>query len=64
MLDHDPALRDEFARKLEQEADFSASPSARLEFFLRRHASWDTRHNVYPVQRLDTPTPPPMHIDA
>jgi hypothetical protein len=64
MLDKDPALRDEFARKLEQEADFAASPSARLEFFLRRHASWDSRYNLYPVQRLDTPTPPPTRTDA
>ena len=64
MLDADPALRDEFARKLEREADFAASPSARLEFFLRRHASWDSRYNLYPVQRLDTPTPPPTHTDA
>jgi hypothetical protein len=57
MLDEHPALRDEFARKLEQDADFAASPSARLEFFLRRHASWDSRYNLYPVQRLDTLTP-------
>ncbi|HEV7358336.1 MAG TPA: M14 family zinc carboxypeptidase [Steroidobacteraceae bacterium] len=64
MLDADPALREEFARKLEQEADFAASPSARLEFFLRRHASWDSRYNLYPVQRLDVPTPPPTHTDA
>ena len=64
MLDENPALRDEFARKLELEADFAASPSARLEFFLRRHASWDCRYNLYPVQRLDTPTPPPTHRDA
>ena len=64
MLDEDPALREEFARKLEQEADFATSPSARLEFFLRRHASWDSRYNLYPVQRLDAPTPPPGHTDA
>ena len=64
MHDKDPALAKEFALKLEQDSDFAASPSARLEFFLRSHASWDSRYNLYPVQRLDAPTPPPTHTDA
>jgi len=25
-----------------------------LEFFLRRHASWDARYNLYPVLRMET----------
>ena len=52
MLDNDPKLAQEFAGKLKSDAAFAASPSARLEFFLRRHASWDTRYNLYPVLRV------------
>jgi hypothetical protein len=52
MLDNEPELAQEFAGKLKSEAPFAASPSARLEFFLRRHASWDTRYNLYPVLRV------------
>jgi murein tripeptide amidase MpaA len=55
MLDEDPNLGQEFARKLASDAEFAASPNARLEFFLRRHASWDARYNLYPVCRLDSP---------
>ena len=51
MLRKDPALGREFAYKLEADAEFAASPSARLEFFLRRHVSWDARYNLYPVLR-------------
>jgi len=54
MLAKDPALSKEFARKLGQDADFAKSPSARLEFFLRRHVSWDNRHNLYPILRSAT----------
>ena len=31
----------------------AASPSARLEFFYRRHPSWDERFGLYPVLRVD-----------
>ena len=51
MLSKDPALAREFADKLETDAEFAASPGARLEFFLRRHVSWDARYNLYPVLR-------------
>ncbi len=53
MLAADPALRAEFAAKLEAEPYFAASPGDRLEFFLRRHVSWDERYNLYPVMRVD-----------
>jgi len=52
MLDNEPLLAQEFAGKLKSDAPFAASPSARLEFFLRRHASWDIRYNLYPVLRV------------
>jgi hypothetical protein len=48
----DPPLQQEFARRLRDDAAFAANPRARLEFFLRRHPSWDTRLNLYPVVRL------------
>jgi hypothetical protein len=53
VLAEGPQLQQAFARRLEEDADFAANPAARLEFFLRRHASWDTRLNLYPVFRVD-----------
>jgi murein tripeptide amidase MpaA len=55
MLAADPALRSEFTAKLEADPYFAASPADRLEFFLRRHSSWDERYNLYPVMRVDVP---------
>jgi hypothetical protein len=52
MLARNPGLQTEFAARL-QDAAFAASPTARLEFFLRRHASWDARYNLYPIFRVD-----------
>jgi hypothetical protein len=54
MLAQDPRLAAEFRSRCEHDAKFAASPVARLEFFLRRHASWDTRYNLYPVLRVET----------
>jgi hypothetical protein len=54
MLDQDPRLAAEFCSRCEHDARFAASPMARLEFFLRRHASWDARYNLYPVLRVGT----------
>jgi hypothetical protein len=53
MLAQQPALQDEFERKLEAEPAFAADPEGRLNFFLRRHASWDSQLNLYPVFRVD-----------
>jgi dihydropteroate synthase len=49
----DPALAAEFKRKVETDEAFAKNPHARLEFFARRHASWDERLNLYPVMRTD-----------
>ena len=49
----EPQLRAEFARRLKEDAAFAASSQARLDFFLRHHASWDARFNLYPVLRVD-----------
>ena len=51
MLASDPAIAAEFAKRLATEPEFAKSPAARLEFFYRRHPSWDERQNLYPVLR-------------
>ncbi|ANB17071.1 M14 family metallopeptidase [Dokdonella koreensis] len=53
----DPAVAAAFAQKLAQDPDFARDPAARLEFFYRRHASWDERYRLYPVLRTDAPRP-------
>jgi murein tripeptide amidase MpaA len=51
MLAKDPTLRDEFERRLRDDKAFADDPAARLDFFRRRHPSWDERYGVYPVLR-------------
>ena len=51
MLGNDPALRAEFERRLREDSAFADDPEARLDFFRRRHPSWDSRYGVYPVLR-------------
>jgi hypothetical protein len=53
LLAQTPGLQEEFNRTLKEDAAFAANPRARLEFFLRRHASWDSRMSLYPVYRVD-----------
>jgi hypothetical protein len=53
LLAETPGLEDEFNRRLKDDAAFAASAPARLEFFLRRHSSWDSQLNLYPVFRVD-----------
>lgn len=50
----DPALAAAFKNKLATDGEFAKSPGARLEFFARRHSSWDERFNLYPVMRVGT----------
>ena len=52
MLAKDAALAAEFKKRLAADPAFANDPAARLEFFLRRHASWDERYNLYPIYRL------------
>lgn len=49
----DPALAAAFRNRLEHDPAFAGNPHARLEFFARRHPSWDERLNLYPVLRTD-----------
>jgi Zinc carboxypeptidase len=51
----DADLRKEFTARLQADPEFARSPDERLEFFLRRHTSWDERYNLYPVLRVDMP---------
>ncbi|MDM4768519.1 M14 family metallopeptidase [Pelomonas sp. SE-A7] len=49
----DPALKAAFEKRIAEDAAFAKSASARLDFFARRHSSWDERFNLYPVLRTD-----------
>jgi murein tripeptide amidase MpaA len=49
----DPALAATFKNKLASDTAFAKNPAARLDFFARRHSSWDERFNLYPVMRID-----------
>jgi hypothetical protein len=42
-LNSNPSLK-----KLKDDAEFAKSPQARLEFFARRHSSWDQQYQQYP----------------
>ncbi len=53
VLEANPELKRAFARKLDEDSAFAADPSARLEYFLRRHGSWDKRYMLYPIVRTD-----------
>lgn len=50
----DASVRKEFAARLESDAEFARDPEKRLEFFYRRHPSWDERRDLYPVLRVDS----------
>ena len=50
----DPAVSAEFQRRLEGDQAFAKNPQARLEFFAKRHSSYDERLNLYPVLRANT----------
>jgi hypothetical protein len=52
MLKADPKLKAEFEQRL-QDAEFAASPAARLQFFYERSPYFDRELNRYPVLRLD-----------
>lgn len=52
MLANNPALREEYEKKLASDANFAANPHARLQFFYRRSPYWDPQMNLYPVGRI------------
>ncbi len=52
MLANDPSLQQEFDQLVASDAEFAASPSARLRFFYKRSPYWDPQMNLYPVGRI------------
>lgn len=54
-LTTDPLLAQQFQARLAAAEAFSKDSRARLEFFHRRHASWDARYALYPVLRAVRP---------
>ena len=58
MLEANPKLRAELDAAMKADAGFAASADQRLEFFERRHPSWDDHANLYPVFRVDAPPAP------
>jgi hypothetical protein len=52
MMQRDPALREEFYKKLEEDEEFRNDPSARLEFFYQRSPYVDVSEKVYPITRI------------
>jgi len=46
-----PAIKAEFEARLAADKAFAASPQQRLEFFARKHSSWDANFQAYPVLR-------------
>jgi hypothetical protein len=54
MLKRDPAIKKEFEQRLANDPAFANNPNARLDFFYRKHSSWDERYGLYPVYRSET----------
>lgn len=52
MMAKDSELKREFEALVAGDADFSASPAARLRFFYKRSPYWDPQMNLYPVGRI------------
>ncbi len=54
MLTKDPQLKAAFEQQLKDDPAFAKDPQARLDFFYRRHDSYDHRLRLYPVLRTAT----------
>ena len=52
MLEKNPALHEEYEKKLAGDPSFAANAHARLQFFYRRSPYWDKQMNLYPVGRI------------
>ena len=50
----DPKVAAEFKAKIAADPAFAKSAAARLDFFYRKHPSFDERYNLYPVIRVAT----------
>lgn len=54
LLAADPGLRAQFDAALAADPELAKSSAARLDWFYRRHPSWDERVNLLPVYRVAT----------
>ncbi|MCA1659118.1 MAG: hypothetical protein LC642_01040 [Verrucomicrobiaceae bacterium] len=54
MLATDEGLAADFQKRLGEDPELAKSPTARLQFFARRHLSWDERIDLYPIFRTGT----------
>ena len=52
LLAQDARVRAEFDQRLANDADFAKDPTARLDFFYRRHPAFDARFRLYPILRV------------
>ncbi len=50
----DPKVKADFERRLKDDPAFAKDSQARLEYFARRHSSWDSHYRLYPVLRTDS----------
>jgi hypothetical protein len=53
MLKDNPGLEAEFQAMLKEHPEVANSAEKKLEFFYRRHPTWDERYGLYPVLRTD-----------
>lgn len=49
----DPAVKQAFEERLAKDPAFAKSAEQRLDFFHRRHPSWDERMDLAPIYRVD-----------
>lgn len=58
MLAKDPSLRAKFEADVAADPELAKSPGKKLEWFYRRHPSWDERFNMLPIYKIDrSPVP-------
>jgi hypothetical protein len=57
MLAAHPEVAQAFAKRLAEDPAFAKDPAARLDFFYRRHPSYDEQLNLYPVFRIQGTRP-------
>ncbi len=53
MLEENPALREEFFKKVESDEKFRNDPYARLNFLYERSPYFDQKFNIYPIMRIE-----------